>query len=151
ARRPAGPGPPGISIRPIEALRGWGVADAALRGSVACEPTVTITDRLPDPPHAVVALPWPAVREILALSPALPAVIPQDHLEPVLVDEVRRLGGTVRFGTALTALRTTGDGVRAGVGGGRVRDRFVVGADGPRSTVRAALGIGVERLGVIGE
>ena len=141
----------GISIHTMEVLRGWGVADAALRGSIACEPTVTITDRLPDPPHEVVPLPWPPVREILAASPALPAVIPQDHLEPVLVDEVRRLGGTVRFGAALTALRTTGDGVRAIVGGVRVRARFVVGADGPRSTVRAALGIGVERLGVIGE
>ena len=141
----------GISIHTMEVLRGWGVADAALRGSIACEPTVTITDRLPDPPHEVVPLPWPPVREILAASPALPAVIPQDHLEPVLVDEVRRLGGTVRFGAALTALRATGDGVRAIVGGVRVRARFVVGADGPRSTVRAALGIGVERLGVIGE
>ncbi len=141
----------GISIHTMEVLRGWGVADAALRGSIACEPTVTITDRLPDPPHEVVPLPWPPVREILAASPALPAVIPQDHLEPVLVDEVRRLGGTVRFGAALTTLRTTGDGVRAIVGGVRVRARFVVGADGPRSTVRATLGIGVERLGVIGE
>jgi putative polyketide hydroxylase len=141
----------GISIHTMEVLRGWGVADAALRGSIPCEPTVTITDRLPDPPHEVVPLAWPPVREILAASPALPAVIPQDHLEPVLVDEVRRRGGTVRFGTALTALRTTGDGVRAVVGGVAVRARFVVGADGPRSAVRTALGIGVERLGVIGE
>ena len=117
----------GISIHTMEVLRGWGVADAALRGSIACEPTVTITDRLPDPPHEVVPLAWPSVREILAASPAFPAVVPQDHLEPVLVDEVRRLGGTVRFGAALTALRTTGDGVRAVVGGcagaGPVRGR----------------------------
>ena len=62
-----------------------------------------------------------------------------------------RRGGTVRFGAPLTALRTTADGVRAVVGGVRVRARFVVGADGPRSTVRTALGIGSERLGVIGE
>ncbi|HEX3258952.1 MAG TPA: FAD-dependent oxidoreductase [Pseudonocardia sp.] len=141
----------GISIHTMEVLRGWGVAGAAQAGSVVCEPTVTITDRLPDPPHEVVPLPWPPVREILAASPALPAVIPQDHLEPVLVDEVRRLGGTVRFGAALTALRTSADGVRAVVGGVEVRARFVVGADGSRSTVRTALGIGVERLGVIGE
>jgi putative polyketide hydroxylase len=32
-----------------------------------------------------------------------------------------------------------------------VRARFVVGADGPRSTVRDSLGIGVERLGSFGE
>ena len=103
----------GISIHTMEVLRGWGVADAALRGaSPASRPSRSPTAS-PDPPHEVVPLPWPPVREILAASPALPAVIPQDHLEPVLVDEVRRLGGTVRFGAALTALRTTGDGVRA--------------------------------------
>ncbi len=141
----------GMSIHTMELLRGWGVADAVLAGSIACDPTVTVTQRLADPPHEVVPLAWPSVREILAASPVFPAVVPQDHLEPVLVDEVRRRGGTVRFGAPLTALRTTVDGVRAVVGGGRVRARFVVGADGPRSTVRAALGIGWERLGVIGE
>ena len=141
----------GLSIHTMELMRAWGVADAVLAGSIACAPTVTITQRLADPPHEVVPLAWPSVREILAASPVLPAVIPQDHLEPVLVDEVRRLGGTVRFGTPLTALRTTADGVCAVVGGVRVRARFVVGADGTRSSVRAALGIGWERLGVVGE
>ncbi|MGH3837635.1 MAG: FAD-dependent monooxygenase [Pseudonocardiaceae bacterium] len=58
----------------------------------------------------------------------------------------------VRFGAALTGLRTTSDGVRAVLGRvGRVRARFVVGADGPRSTVRTTLGIGWEHLGKVGE
>ena len=59
-----------------------------------------------------------------------------------------------RSGSAatLTGLRVTPDGVRAQLGRtGRVRARFVVGADGPRSRVRRALGIGVQRLGVLGE
>jgi hypothetical protein len=34
---------------------------------------------------------------------------------------------------------------------GAVQARYVVGADGPRSTVRTELGIGVERLGTMGE
>jgi putative polyketide hydroxylase len=141
----------GISIHTMEVLRGWGVADAVRAGSIDCDPTVTVAESLADPPREVVPLAWPSLREIVAASPALPAVVPQDHLEPVLVDEVRRRGGTVRFGAPLTALRTTADGVRAVVGGVRVRARFVVGADGPHSTVRTALGIGSERVGVIGE
>ena len=141
----------GLSIRTMELIRGWGVADAVLAGSIECEPTATVTQRLTDPPAEVVPLARPSVREMVAASPAIPAVVPQDHLEPVLVDEVRRRGGEVRFGAPLTALRTTLDEVRATVGGVKVRARFVVGADGPRSRVRAALGIGWERLGVIGE
>jgi 2-polyprenyl-6-methoxyphenol hydroxylase-like FAD-dependent oxidoreductase len=141
----------GISIHTMEVLRGWGVADAVRAGSIACEPTVTVAHSLAAPPREVVPLAWPPVREMLAASPALPAVVPQDHVEPVLVDEVRRRGGAVRFSAPLTALRTTAGGVHAVVGGVRVRARFVVGADGPRSTVRTALGIGSERLGVIGE
>src|SRR5204863_7912470 len=44
------------------------------------------------------------------------------------------------------------DGVRAELSrGGCVRARFVVGADGPRSAVRRALGIGWEYLGSLGE
>jgi 2-polyprenyl-6-methoxyphenol hydroxylase-like FAD-dependent oxidoreductase len=141
----------GLTSHTMELMRGWGIAEAVLAGSIECEPTVTVTERLVDPPYEVVPLAWPSLREILAASPAFPAVVPQDHLEPVLVDEVRRRGGVVRFGAPLTELRTTADGVRAVVGGTRVRARFVVGADGPRSTVRTALGIGWERLGVIGE
>jgi len=141
----------GMSIRTMEVMRGWGVADAVLAGSIVCEPTVTITQRLADPPADVVPLAWPSVREMVAASPAFPAVVPQDHLEPVLVDAVRRRGGEVRFGAPFTALRTTSDGVRATVGGVEVRARFVVGADGPHSPVRTALGIRWERLGVIGE
>src|SRR5690349_13193571 len=76
----------GISVHAMEVMREWGVADEVLRGAVDCDPTVTITDRLPEPPHEVVPLAWSPLREILAASPALPAVIPQDHFEPVLVE-----------------------------------------------------------------
>jgi 2-polyprenyl-6-methoxyphenol hydroxylase-like FAD-dependent oxidoreductase len=95
---------------------------------------------------------YPSIREALAVSPAYPAICAQDHIEPVLAAEVRRLGGEIRFGTSLTALRTTPDGVRATLGpAGAVRARYVVGADGPRSAVRAAVGIGWEHLGSLGE
>ena len=60
-------------------------------------------------------------------------------------------GGTAaRSGSARGSsdLQVRPDGVRARLGSGEhVRARFVVGADGTRSTVRAALGIGLRHLG----
>lgn len=142
----------GVSTRTMEIFRGWGVDNAIRAGAVDCDPRVAVGATLVD--HAALTFPhaFPSVREALAASPAYPAICPQDHIEPVLAGEVRRLGGEIRFSTTLAGLRTVGDGVRADLGdGGLVRSRFVVGADGPRSTVRAALGIGVEHLGAIGD
>jgi putative polyketide hydroxylase len=142
----------GVSTRTMELFRFWGVGEAVRAGSVDCDPTVAITRTLAEEPQEIVPLGYPSLRDTLAASPALPALCPQDHIEPLLVAEVRRLGGVVRFGAALTELHTTSDGVRAELGrAGRVRARFVVGADGPRSTVRTALGIGWEHLGKVGE
>ena len=61
-------------------------------------------------------------------------------------------GGEIRFGARLVGLQVRPDGVRAELAtGDRVRARFVVGADGTRSTVRAALGIGLRHLGTWAE
>ena len=142
----------GVSTRTMEIFRFWGVSDAVRAGSVDCEPTIAVARTLAEEPHEVAPFSYPGIREALGVSPAFPALCPQDHIEPVLAGEVRRLGGEIRFGTPLTGLRATADGVRAELGrGGRVRARFVVGADGPRSTVRSALGIGWEHLGTLGE
>jgi putative polyketide hydroxylase len=142
----------GVSTRTMELFRFWGVARAVREASVDCDPRIAVTRTLAAEPDELVPFNWPSPREALAVSPAFPAVCSQDHIEPVLADEVRRLDGEIRFGTALTALRTTPDGVRAELGSGRsVQARFVVGADGPRSAVRTALGIGWERLGALGE
>jgi len=142
----------GVSTRTMELFRFWGVARAVRDGSVDCDPRVSVTHTLAAAPAELLPFNYPSVREALAVSPAYPAICSQDHIEPVLAAEIRRLGGEIRFGTTLTALRSTPDGARAELGpGGSVRARFVVGADGPRSTVRTALGIGWERLGSFGE
>jgi putative polyketide hydroxylase len=142
----------GVSTRTMELFRFWGVAHAVRAGGVDCDPRVGVTRTLSAEPDELVPFTYPSIREALAVSPAYPALCSQDHIEPVLADEIRRLGGEIRFGTELTALRTTPDGVRAGLGpSGTVRARFVVGADGSRSAVRTALGIGWERLGSLGE
>jgi putative polyketide hydroxylase len=142
----------GLSTRTMEILRGWGVADAVRARSVESALEVAITRTASEPPLAVQPTGYPTPRAALAVSPSMPALCAQDHLEPLLVDALLELGGEIRFATALTGLCSTPDGVRAEIGrAGRVRARFVVGADGPRSRVRRALGIGVQRLGALGE
>ena len=138
----------GINLRTMEILRVWGVADAALEHAIPVEFSAGSAATLVAPPRSSGrAGGYPDLREIQRVSPALPLVAPQDLVEPVLADAVRRHGGEIRFGTRLVGLQVRPDGVRADLGGGeRVGALFVVGADGTRSTVRAALGIGVRHL-----
>jgi putative polyketide hydroxylase len=142
----------GLSTRTMELLRTWGLDRRVRAGSVDCLPASSVVRTLVEEPLEVNPPAHGPLRETLAVSPAFPAFVPQDHLEPLLVARVRELGGDVRFGTSLTGLVVTPDGVRAELGAaGPVRARFVVGADGTRSAVRAALGIGVRHLGSLGE
>jgi 2-polyprenyl-6-methoxyphenol hydroxylase-like FAD-dependent oxidoreductase len=164
----------GIALRTMEIFRIWGVADAVRARAVPVDLHATSGATLVAPPRSSGrAGGYPDLREILRVSPALPLVCPQDLVEPVLADAVRRHGGEIRFGTRLVDLQVRPAGVLASFQareracerairhsacakrrpsaarecGERVRARFVVGADGTRSTVRSALGIGVEHLG----
>jgi 2-polyprenyl-6-methoxyphenol hydroxylase-like FAD-dependent oxidoreductase len=84
----------GISTRTMEIFRQWDLADAVRAGSVDCEPYVALLPTLAEQPAQVVPFSFPTMREALAVSPAYPALCPQDHIEPLLVDEIRRLGGS---------------------------------------------------------
>ncbi|MFF5963393.1 aklavinone 12-hydroxylase RdmE [Streptomyces collinus] len=75
------------------------------------------------------------------------ALAPQDRVEPVLVAHAVKHGADIRFATELTSFQAGDDGVTA-----RLRDlstgaestvgaRYLVAADGPRSTIRESLGI----------
>ncbi|MEU8524454.1 FAD-dependent oxidoreductase [Streptomyces sp. NPDC048629] len=71
-------------------------------------------------------------------------LIPQARTQEVLYERLVELGGSVRFGAALTGLRQDTDGVEADLStGATVRAAYLVAADGGRSTVRRALGIGM--------
>lgn len=79
------------------------------------------------PAAATAVTPYP---NLLALPPW--------RTEELLRERLARLGGKVEFGTEVTGL----DGETVTLGTGEtVRARFVVGADGGRSTIRHALGI----------
>jgi 2-polyprenyl-6-methoxyphenol hydroxylase-like FAD-dependent oxidoreductase len=70
-------------------------------------------------------------------------LIPQYRTEQLLGDRVRELGGDVVRPKVLTTLTQDADGVSATFDDGDVvRARYVVGADGMHSTVRAQSGIG---------
>jgi putative polyketide hydroxylase len=77
--------------------------------------------------------------------------VPQDHLEPVLLRHLERLGpAEIRFGTELVALDQDDDGVTVALqeqATGEeltVRAAYVVGADGAHSRVRRLLGIAMD-------
>ncbi|WP_329258170.1 FAD-dependent monooxygenase [Actinoallomurus sp. NBC_01490] len=72
--------------------------------------------------------------------------IPQRRLEELLEERARELGVEIRRGHELTTLRQTADEVTAEIagpeGGYALTARFLVAADGGRSTVRKRLGVG---------
>jgi 3-(3-hydroxy-phenyl)propionate hydroxylase len=68
----------------------------------------------------------------------------QPELERVLADAVRAFPtASLRFGHRLTGVEADPDGVTAIAGGSELRARYLVGADGGRSTVRSLRGIGM--------
>src|SRR5690348_5210262 len=108
----------GVSTRTMEILREWGLADAALAGAVGdVPPRVAVADTLAGPVREYRDVGYPSRREALRASPTHPLLCPQDHLEPLLVAELRRRGGEVRFDSALIDL-IVADRVEARLAGG---------------------------------
>jgi putative polyketide hydroxylase len=136
-----------VSMRTMEFLRSWGLEQQIRAGGVEVDwrqwtgPTLAAAGE---------ARPtsFPTAEQSMVLSPTAPASVPQDHLEPVLLNHLRSLGATqVNFGTEVAWVDSRPEGTRvvlreAGTGKSRViHARYLVAADGARSTVRAALGI----------
>ena len=97
-----------VSLRSMELMRSWGVEDAIRAGGVDVEWRGWQSQTL-----ATVAAGsmWPVglpTREQAAvLSPTAPACVPQDHLEPVLLERLRSLGATrVHLGTEVVGVAT---------------------------------------------
>jgi putative polyketide hydroxylase len=149
-RRPSLSGLPraaSISTRTMELFRSWGLERRIREGGVDVEwrqwvgPTLAAAGE-------TVQTSFPTREQSAVLSPTGPASVPQDHVEPVLLDHLRTSPtARVRLGTEVVGIRHVPDGVEValrdvGDGASRtVRARYLVAADGARSTVRAALGV----------
>lgn len=80
-------------------------------------------------------------------SPCAGAALAQDRLEPILRDRAIALGARIRLSTELLHFEQDAEGVTASLRGreghtSQVRAAYLVAADGHRSPVREALGIG---------
>ncbi|MCL2585087.1 MAG: FAD-dependent monooxygenase [Streptosporangiales bacterium] len=148
------------NARTMEHYRRLGIADrirdAGLPGDVPMDVFICAGNLAADP---LVHHPYPSVSELAEQSRAVndgtyPAepyqLISQYTLEPLLREVAEATPGvSVRFGLELTGFSQDDDGVTATLtatdGAERtVRAEYLAGCDGGNSTVRAALGIGLE-------
>ncbi len=147
----------GLRPRSMEILRGWGLEDAVSSDAQPARLTMRITPMLAVPGDEIdMGLPQPD--DVARLSPSSIAVYPQDRLEQLmlahLLDPRHGWRTQARFGRRLTDLRWSGldqgpvtAELQTADGTERVTARYVVGADGARSTVRDLLGVQVVDLG----
>jgi putative polyketide hydroxylase len=140
-----------ISTRGMELFRSWGLEDLIRRGAADVEPCGWRTAALASGDGVEVPLGAPTTDEARAISPTRPACAPQDHLEPILLAQLRGFEtADVRFGAELVGVDQDDQGLRAVIAGSgsggseQVEAEFLVGADGAHSTVWQQVGIGME-------
>jgi putative polyketide hydroxylase len=149
----------GVRPRTLEILRTWRLEERVLAAAQPARIELGISEVLAGPLLSVDVLGAPDAADLARLSPSSMAIIPQDVLEPVLLQHAREHGADVRFKTSLVgfgleARERGGPGVWARLRDAegherKVRARFLVAADGPRSPVRTDLGVEVEHLGAV--
>jgi putative polyketide hydroxylase len=138
-----------VSLRSMELIRSWGAEEAVLAGAVDVEWLGWQSETLATVAEGSM---WPVgipTREQAALlSPTAPACVPQDHLEPALLEHLRALGRTrVHLHTEVIGVEDLPDGVAVAlrdVATGEVRSvraRYLVAADGAHSRIRTAVGV----------
>jgi putative polyketide hydroxylase len=135
-----------VSTRSMELFRSWGLEDEIHAGGVEVEWRGLVTETLADAEAGeAMELGLPSREQAAALSPVVPACVPQDHTEAVLLQHVRALGADVRFGQEVLRVEIGDGGVEALTQDGErthvVKAQYLIGADGARSMVRSALGI----------
>ncbi|MBN8226066.1 FAD-dependent monooxygenase [Corallococcus macrosporus] len=147
----------GFHARTLELLRSTCAGEEVERAGAVPEGTVIgelVAATLAGPVHS-----WKTrtvSTQRLDLSPRPMVFLGQDRLEPILLKAVRSLGVEVRFRQELTGFTQDAQGVRATVldrdtgAVSTVEAAYLIGADGVRSPVREALGIGQKGRGSFG-
>lgn len=91
-------------------------------------------------PFAGIALPWP---DDLDTAHPYGLALRQEKIERLLTERAVELGAEIRRGVEVTGVDQDDDGVTVTLAdGSTLRARYLVGADGGRSVVRTALGVG---------
>ncbi|WP_055499094.1 FAD-dependent oxidoreductase [Streptomyces albus] len=141
-----------VNVRSMELYRALGI-DGEIRAAGEPSAGFAVADSLAGPHESWIAPPEEAVSGE-GLSPVAPYSCDQQRIEPILRKRATALGARVLFGTEVTDIQQHDGGVTARLlrpGGEQViRARFLVAADGARSPIRTALGIGLDGEAVPG-
>ncbi|MGV9303879.1 FAD-dependent monooxygenase [Nonomuraea sp. NPDC003727] len=129
----------GLQPRTLEIFHDMGVIDEILATGAVYPPLRAYKDgqtvwegRMHEPKEPSASVPYPMV-----------IMQPQWRTERILRERLARLGHEVELGVEVTAFEQDAEGVTATLADGeRIRCAYLVGADGGRSTVRKALGVG---------
>jgi putative polyketide hydroxylase len=144
-----------LSFRSLEILRGLGLSDevhaiAQHESTVVARPTLNSTREEPAIDLDVI------FAGLDTLSPEPPVqYCPQSRSEPLLLNETRRRGSEVRYGTELCSFESDESGVTAVIRDldtealETIRADYLVGADGVHSPIRNALGIATSGYGAV--
>ena len=131
----------GIQPRTMEVLDDLGVLDAIQAGGGRYPVGMVWRDGQRQGEHRMFDETEPTEAEPYA---GLAWMVPQWRTQEILCARLEALGGSVAFGRELAGLAQDTDGVTASFASGApVRARYAVAADGGRSAVRRALGIGM--------
>jgi putative polyketide hydroxylase len=149
----------GVSTRSMELLRSWGLEEEVRAGEVEVEWLAWLCETLASAAAgSALSTGYPTREQSALISPTVPACVPQDHLEPVLLGHLRSLGpARVALGTELASVDCGPERVQAllrDVASGESRSvhaRYLVAADGAHSAVRASLGIAMRGPGRLAE
>ncbi len=142
-----------LSLRSMELMRGWGLEAPVLERSAAdVDPQILEAETL-----AAAAggspLPtgYPSREESRVLSPVEPACVAQDDVEPLMLAHLQAHSSAhVELGVEVTGIWAGPDGARAALRDVRtgamraIQARYVVAADGAKSTVRRAIGVSMQ-------
>lgn len=146
----------GVNLRSMEFLRGVPGLEEELRSASPLEMDefgITIAETVTG--RVFKTLLAPRSFDSRRLSPAADCVAGQDRVEPILLRYAEKLGAEIRRATELVSFTEDEQGIEA-----LLRDRtsgvtmiaraeYMIAADGNRSPVRQALGIGVEGRGTL--
>ena len=139
----------GVSVRTMELVRSWGIEAAVRAGEIKAEPLLRSCETLATVERGI-SLPvgYPTPEQCALISPTTPSCVPQDHLEPVLLDHLRGFPhARVEMSTEVVDVDQRVEGVDVTLrdtttGSTRIVEaRYAVAADGAHSRVRARLGL----------